>query len=166
MYTKKEIIIKAFKDGIGWFWLFFICALITKSYSDFVVNSDLYQHGLMYDLAWFIRYASAEFVYSMFLGLLIVVSYWFSSPIFARRKFTAVTIMFTTLSIWIGGALDFIWFFFEWLWRGKLLGLFDVWWWFPQYWLLGIEWTTLHQLIYTIVFWIVIGAMWYKVVKD
>ena len=153
-----------FKEGIRWFWLLVIILLVWLTYRDFVVNSDMFLYGnLEYNFEWFIRYAIATYGEYISIASLLSVVYWFTSPIYKRRKITAFTVWITIFGMWVGGFLDLLWFFMEFIFRGKLIGLFDVWWWFPQYWLFGIEWTTLHQIMYTIVWAIFLAIMWYKV---
>ena len=162
-----QLFTKSFKQGARWFWVVTISLLIWLTYRDFVVNSDMYFYGeLVYSLDWFLRYAVSTYGEYISIATLLSVVYWFTAPIANRCKTTAITIWVTIFGLWVGGFLDLIWFLMEYIWRGKLLGLFDVWWWFPQYWLLGIEWTTLHQLVYTAVIGIGLILLWRRVMKE
>lgn len=155
----------SFKEGLGWFWLFVIFLLVSTTYVDFVVNNDLYKYGLIYNFDWFIRYGVGITLMHIAIPALISIAYWFSSAKQRRHKFTVGAIFITILAMWGGGFLDWVWFFFDWVFDGVLIQWGTVWWWMPFYWLFGIEWTTVHHLVYTIVWGIVLALLWYKVSK-
>lgn len=162
----RRIIKRSFEDGIGYVWTVLLSILVTMTVLDFVVNHDLMQYGLVYSLEWFFVYGIVMILIHNLIAVLADVVYWFSTPKGQRRKLVVVTIFVTLIGLWGGGFLDFLWFLFEFLADGKLLSLTQVWWWMPMYWLLGIEWTTLHHIGYTVVWSIVIGYLWWRVKHD
>lgn len=145
-----------FEEGQGYFWLFIILLLFAGTGLDHLVNSTLYQWGLEFGIEWFLAYGAWFTLIFVAITGAIATVYWFSTDDNKRSRFTQFAIVITIMSLWIGGFLDILWFMMS----GAFPPFDAVWWWMPFYWLFGIEWTLVHQIIYTTVWFILLIVIW------
>lgn len=147
-------ILNKLEEKLYWHGYFFFCILfllITTTQVDHQVNI---MTGGMPMGGVFICYALSMTLLNQAIAVSVTIMYWIHS--LARSKFKAFLIYVTTVWVWIGGALDFLFFMM----KGYIPEGNQVWHWMPFYWFLKIEWTTLHQAIYTIVFLVVLIIAW------
>lgn len=138
-----------------WF-LTFLLFLFSLTYVDYIVHYNLYSYGLQFSLDWAKPYWFALNI--VFLSAALNSAYSFQLRATSKRqdRYLAFLIFFTILMSSLGGFLDFFW----WVIHGSLPALDFVWHWSPFYWLFNFEWTTKHQLIYTLAWFLALTVLW------
>lgn len=127
----------------------FIIAVLLITRLDYLVNSDLYHYKLEFNLSWYIPYLINIFLlYQMILILLL--------SFFKDFKIIAVLETFV-----LSSGQDIIYFL---VWNHGVFPEGD-WTWTCQYYLLG-TWTTLMQIVFTIISTLLVSCIVYGVFKN
>ena len=150
----RPTILQRLIEGMGYFWLFTFGLLVFGTIIDHIVNSTLYDFGLVFSWEWFNAYGLAWTLLWIFIGLRGACLYWFSED--EPSKLFAFNIFITTLAEWIGGFSDIFWFLME----GVLPAPTMVWWWMPFASWLGLEWTIIHHAVYTLAWVVGLSMLW------
>ena len=122
----------------------------------------LYELGLPHLMSWAIPYWIAEMLVVAFYGVALAAGYYMTTWETWRRRWTILLLGITPLWQWGCGLFDWLWFLIHAL-MGHIAefpALGDIWWWNPYYWYLGINWTTAHHIVYTIILEVVFIGMW------
>ncbi len=138
-----------------WF-LTFLAFLFSLTYLDYIVHYTLYSYGLQFSLAWAKPYWIALNVVFLSAALNSAYSFRLRATSRPQDKYLSFLIFFTILVSSLGGFLDFFW----WVIHGSLPPMDFVWHWSVFYWFFNYEWTTRHQLIYTLAWFIIIVTLW------
>jgi hypothetical protein len=140
-----------------------ILALLPISYIGWQVHYLFIEVlGLPPLMSWKIPYWIAEMGVASLYGVIGAIGYWMVEMYYHRAKWTAFMIGISSFYYWACGVFDWLWFLIHGLLGhvAEFPGLMDIWWWNPYYWFLGIEWTTLHHIIYTIVLVVMFAFAW------
>jgi len=139
---------------LGFFFLGTIALVAAIAYIDFIVNRTLYDYGLKFSWSWAIPYWSALWTTFLIIAALVMTTYWIRREETLRNARTAVllgiTVILTSLNF------DLLWFAYLW----RLPAWNEVWWWYPFYWLLGLKWTTFHQVAFTVAVDSILAGLW------
>ena len=110
------------------------------------------------DVEWsiFLAYALWQTMLNQAIAISITIMYWIHS--LKHSKYIAGLVYITTVWVWIGGALDFLYFMMA----GQIPLADKIWTWMPFYWWLHIDWTIVHHAVYTIAWLIALAIAWYK----
>jgi hypothetical protein len=140
------------RNLVIWFAIIFAFYLVLTKI-DLVVNYDLYQYGLQFDLRWAQPYWICLGLCFWLLAILSVASYWLESR--DKNKFLCILIALTVMIPFYFGFEDVLWF----LWRGQFPGVDVVWTWI---WLNDFfpPWTTEKHLILATVGGILLASIW------
>jgi len=109
---------------------------------DFIINSVLYNYGLVFSYNWANTYwLTYNFTFVIFSGVAAFV-YWLGSPKTSYDKKVVVALLVTINLLALGGLQDILYFVF---WAGGLPVNNVVWWWSQWKGIFG-TWNTLLQL--------------------
>lgn len=139
--------------------LFFLTSFVfvlSMTQIDFIVNNVLYQHGLSFSYEWASSYWATLGRVFILVSMLTVITYLMGVK--EMNKHTLSMGLLLGFSVYVLGVnLDL-------LWLTVFLGEFPVlgahWWWMPMDGFLGVTWTTLHQIVYTLVFDVALIGLW------
>lgn len=118
-------------------------------------------YGLPFLFEWAIPYWIDELLAVSSIGVASAVGYWLLADETMKSKLTMFLLGYTIFHQWLSGAFDWLWFIVHRLYGHSFPPLNQVWWWNPYYWLFGIEWTTLHHILYTIIMEVILLIIWY-----
>jgi hypothetical protein len=139
-----------------WFFTVFL-VLLSATWIDYIVHGQLYSYGLVFSFDWAVHYWLALSVLFVTIGLQTSASYWVSRRETARHKATSILLGLTVIWVYIGGYLDLL----HWLVFYRSLPPADLeWWWSPFHWVLGLDWRTGDQLVYSAAMTIILAALW------
>ena len=120
----------------------------------------LWELGLPHLMSWAIPYWIAEMLAVVFYGIMTATGYWLLADETKRAKLTMFLLGLTVFWQWGSRMFDWLWFVLHSLQGFSFPPLNEVWWWNPYNWFLGIEWTTLHHIIYTIILELILLGIW------
>lgn len=149
-----------------WMLLVFVAVMVLNLFpiSDigWLVHSEfIKKYGLVFSMDWAIRYWIDEMLVVLGLGLMGGLGYWIFRAETKKHRLTAVMLGLTVFWQWMGGFFDWIWFLLDWIGGYPLPALDKLWYWNPFYWFLGIHWTTLHHIVFTIIMESILFILWY-----
>lgn len=113
---------------------------------------------------WKIQYWIAEMLVASFYSITLALGYWLTTKYWMRERWTALLLGITAFYQWGCGLFDWLWFLIHALMghTAEIPSLTTVWWWNPYHWYLGIEWTTTHHIIYTIILEAIFICLWIR----
>jgi hypothetical protein len=123
-------------------WLIFLTAL------DHLIHQTLYAFGLRFSYEW------AD-PYWILLSLVFALTTFLATVPIENRD-VAWRVGFTFFGEWVGGFLDTIF----WLLHGRLPPETEIWWWNPFHRFLQVEWHTLNQYSWNIIWAIILLVVW------
>jgi len=132
----------------------FTAFLFALSYMDFIVHSTLYHYGLKFSPEWAEPYWTTLSLLTITYSATVFTVYLLNKPKNKRTVLEASLLAFTAYMITLN--LDLVWFMYA----GGLPSLDTVWSWMPQARLLGLQWTTLDQTIFTAAVNIATAFLW------
>jgi len=145
---------------ILWF-IIMLAGLMPITYIGWLVHYHfLNDLGLPHLMSWAIPYWIAEMLAVAFYGVTSAAGYWLLADETKRARITMFLLGLTVFWQWGCGTFDWLWFILHKLKGFPFPALDQIWWWNPYYWFLGINWTTLHHIIYTIILEAVLLAIW------
>ena len=129
---------------------------------DFIGNRVMFEHGLVFSWAWFIPWAIGLHITVGGTSVSNAIIYWWARGQTKRSRYTAFMIGLTSYWQLISGNEDLIWFA---VFDGGIPPLNKIWWWMPQDFIVqwinpAWRWTTLHELIWIIVFNVILIGLW------
>ena len=144
--------------------LFFLTGIIfvlSVTRIDFIVHNVLYQYGLNFSYEWASSYWAMLGNVFILVSALIVIAYLMGAK--EINKHTLSIGLLLGFSVYaLGVNLDLLWFT---VFLGELPVLSEHWWWMPMDGFLGVKWTTLHQILYTLAFNVTMIGLWVSRVK-
>lgn len=162
------MVFRALKEKIAGHKILTICvatvlALLPISFIGWLVHYYfIWELGLPQLMSWKIPYWIAEMLTAATYSFMAALGFWLVAQWSEKNKWTAFLVGITAFYQWGCGLFDWLWFLIHGLMGhvAEFPGLHEIWWWNPYYWFLGIEWTTLHHIIYTIILEIIFIGAW------
>ncbi len=145
---------------ILWF-LLMLAGLMPITFIGWLVHYHFLKDlGLPHLMSWAIPYWISEMLVVVFYGITSAAGYWLLADETERARITMFLLGLTVFWQWGCGTFDWLWFIFHRIKGFPFPALDKVWWWNPYYWFLGIEWTTLHHIVYTIILEVILLGIW------
>lgn len=142
-----------------WFLITFAC-LMPISFIGWLVHFHfIWELGLPIG-NWRLWYWVAEWGAVICVGIASSADTWLIAKRLKRNIWTILLLTLTVFWQWFCGAFDWQWFLIHKLKGFPFPSLNQLWDWNPYYWALGINWTTLHHIIYTIILELVLLGIW------
>ena len=136
---------------------------LTSHYPYWMASSLQISGGLWltFLFEWAIPYWIDELLAVASIGIASAAGYWLLADESVKSKLTMFLLGYTIFHQWLSGAFDWLWFIVHRIYGYAFPALDAVWWWNPYYWFFGIEWTTLHHILYTIIMEAILLIIWY-----
>ena len=138
------------------FFLTGVVIVLSMTQIDFIVHNVLYQYGLNFSMEWASSYWTMLGSVFILVSALIVITYLMGVQEINKRSLSTGLLLGFSVYV-LGVNLDLLWFT---AFLRELPALSEHWWWMPMDGFLGVKWTTLHQILYTLAFNVALIGLW------